>query len=229
MSPLDVADNKVADPHDGTVAYVPPLERTAGQPEPIVEVTQPNGDPLNGWIQYDPVTRLDGFGATIGAFVAHQDALTGQAMVSRIKYSADSAPGQQTFDANTVSPGFGQKVFIIDQQYVSDFSGTAFDVALPDYNREVLEDSNFDAHYNLFNAGGVVYNLGGVNVVRNSKFPLASNITPTFTNGPRWDPDRIYLSIEGGLIDVFDIVNGSHIKTISTDANVTVMASYFEQ
>ena len=35
MSPLDVADNKVVDPHDGTVAYVPPLERTAGQPEPI--------------------------------------------------------------------------------------------------------------------------------------------------------------------------------------------------
>src|SRR5947209_2670737 len=35
MSPLDVADNKVADPHDGTVAYVPPLERTAGQAEPI--------------------------------------------------------------------------------------------------------------------------------------------------------------------------------------------------
>src|SRR6516164_7355089 len=35
MSPLDVADTKVADPHDGTVAYVPPLERTAGQPEPF--------------------------------------------------------------------------------------------------------------------------------------------------------------------------------------------------
>src|SRR5437868_11943130 len=35
MSPLDIADNKIADPHDGTVAYVPPLERTAGQPEPI--------------------------------------------------------------------------------------------------------------------------------------------------------------------------------------------------
>ena len=30
MSPLDVADHKAADPHDGTVAYVPPLERTAG-------------------------------------------------------------------------------------------------------------------------------------------------------------------------------------------------------
>src|ERR1700739_266547 len=35
MSPLDVADNKVADPHDGTVAYVPQLARTAGQREPI--------------------------------------------------------------------------------------------------------------------------------------------------------------------------------------------------
>ena len=35
MSPLDVADNKVADPHDGTVAYVPPLQRTEGQPPPI--------------------------------------------------------------------------------------------------------------------------------------------------------------------------------------------------
>ena len=36
MSPLDVADtNTTADPHDGTVAYVPPLERTAGQPEPF--------------------------------------------------------------------------------------------------------------------------------------------------------------------------------------------------
>ena len=41
MSPLDVADNKVADPHDGTVAYVPPLERTAGQPEPIRSAWRP--------------------------------------------------------------------------------------------------------------------------------------------------------------------------------------------
>ena len=36
MSSLDVADTNItSDPHDGTVAYVPPLERTAGQPEPI--------------------------------------------------------------------------------------------------------------------------------------------------------------------------------------------------
>src|ERR1700741_113674 len=36
MSPLDVADTKITpDPHDGTVAHVPPLERTAVQPEPF--------------------------------------------------------------------------------------------------------------------------------------------------------------------------------------------------
>src|SRR5580704_15894751 len=36
MSQLEVADTNVtSDAHDGTVAYVPPLQRTAGQPEPI--------------------------------------------------------------------------------------------------------------------------------------------------------------------------------------------------
>src|SRR5258708_32646625 len=36
MSQFEVADTNVtADAHDGTVAYVPPLQRTAGQPEPF--------------------------------------------------------------------------------------------------------------------------------------------------------------------------------------------------
>src|ERR1700681_3001519 len=36
MSQLEVADTNVtADAHDGTVAYVPPLQRAAGQPEPF--------------------------------------------------------------------------------------------------------------------------------------------------------------------------------------------------
>jgi hypothetical protein len=36
MSQLEVTENNfAADAHDGTVAYVPPLQRTAGQPEPI--------------------------------------------------------------------------------------------------------------------------------------------------------------------------------------------------
>src|SRR5690242_3937822 len=35
MSPLDVADNKIADTRKASSAYVPPLQRTAGQPPPI--------------------------------------------------------------------------------------------------------------------------------------------------------------------------------------------------
>ena len=62
MSPLDVADNKVADPHDGTVAYVPPLERTAGQPEPIA---------AHGGLSYMSFDR-DG---DAGTAVALEDAL----------------------------------------------------------------------------------------------------------------------------------------------------------
>ncbi len=62
MSPLDVADNKVADPHDGTVAYVPPLERTAGQPPPIA---------AHGGLSYMAFDR-DG---DAGTAVALEDAL----------------------------------------------------------------------------------------------------------------------------------------------------------
>src|SRR5438067_12172130 len=62
MSPLDVADNKVADPHDGTVAYVPPLQRTAGQPEPIA---------AHGGLSYMSFDR-DG---DAGTAVALEDAL----------------------------------------------------------------------------------------------------------------------------------------------------------
>src|ERR1700676_2006013 len=35
MSPLDFADNKVANTHRAAAAYVPPLQRTEGQPPPI--------------------------------------------------------------------------------------------------------------------------------------------------------------------------------------------------
>src|SRR3984885_11203519 len=35
MSPLDVADNKVAVTETASSAYVPPLQRTEGQPPPI--------------------------------------------------------------------------------------------------------------------------------------------------------------------------------------------------
>ena len=64
---------------------------------------------------------------------------------------------------------------------------------------------------------------------RNAKFPLADNILPTFLNGPRWDPDRLYLSLSGKLIEVFDISTGSHLKTITTPRDVSIMATYFSQ
>src|SRR2546430_11599073 len=63
MSPLDVADNKVADPHDGTVAYGPPLQRTEGQPPPIA---------ANGGLSYMSFDR-DGDAGTAKAL---EDALT---------------------------------------------------------------------------------------------------------------------------------------------------------
>jgi YVTN family beta-propeller protein len=180
-------------------------------------------------IVYDPNTPLDGFAHTVGAFIAHQDADEGNAMVSRIAYSADSSPGQATFNAANISPGFGEKVFTFIQQYSSTSSGKALDVALPDYNREIYLTSNFNSHYNLLNVGGTTYSIGGKDIARNSKYPLATNITPNFANGPRWDPDRMYLSIGGGTIDVFDIDSSIRLKTIATQGNVTVMASYFGQ
>src|SRR5215472_9740214 len=63
MSQLEVADTNItADPHDGTVAYVPPLQRTAGQPEPIA---------AHGGLSYMSFDR----GGDAGTAVALQDAL----------------------------------------------------------------------------------------------------------------------------------------------------------
>ena len=81
MSPLDVADNKVADPHDGTVGYVPPLERTAGQPEPIA---------AHGGLSYMAFDR-DG---DAGTAVALEDALAEIASgeSQRVTEMLDKAP-----------------------------------------------------------------------------------------------------------------------------------------
>src|SRR6516225_4280267 len=63
MDQIEVADTNItADPHDGTVAYVPPLERTAGQPEPIA---------AHGGLSYMTFDR-DG---DAGTAVALEDAL----------------------------------------------------------------------------------------------------------------------------------------------------------
>jgi hypothetical protein len=62
MSPLDVADNKVADPQRASSAYVPPLQRTEGQPPPIA---------AHGGLSYMSFDR-DGDAGTAAAI---QDAL----------------------------------------------------------------------------------------------------------------------------------------------------------
>src|SRR5215211_8824919 len=60
MSPLDVADNKVTE--RASSAYVPPLQRTEGQPPPIA---------ANGGLSYMSFDR----GGDAGTAVAIQDAL----------------------------------------------------------------------------------------------------------------------------------------------------------
>ena len=203
----------------GAIAPNNPI--TIGQPL-FRDMNSPRGMAL------DPNSPLDGFAHTIGCFVAHSDAVSGEAMVSRVSYTADSSPGQVTFNANNASPGFGEKVFRVIQQYVSPIAGAGVDVALLDYNREIFEESNFGAHYNLLNVGGTVYSQGGTNIPRNAKYPLASNILPQFVNGPRWDPDRLYLAIEGGFIDVFNVRTGVRLKSIPTDGSPQVLTSYFK-
>src|SRR4029077_11698405 len=63
MSPLDVADNKVADTQRASTAYVPPLQRTEGQPPPIA---------AHGGLSYMSFER----GGDAGTAVALQDALS---------------------------------------------------------------------------------------------------------------------------------------------------------
>src|SRR5437762_11942565 len=63
MSPLDVADNKTAvDKERASSAYVPPLQRTEGQPPPIA---------AHGGLSYMSFDR----GGDAGTAVAIQDAL----------------------------------------------------------------------------------------------------------------------------------------------------------
>jgi YVTN family beta-propeller protein len=183
-------------------------------------------------VTYDPAAPLDTFSHTIGCYVAHNDPISGKALVSRVTYTKDDSPGQTIFNAFVISPSFGTKVFEVTQQYVSDFTGAGMDVALPDYRRDTFETSDWRSHTNLLNAGAVIQGsiAGAAGLFpRNSKYPVSTNLTPAFVNGPRWNPDRVYLLIGGGIIDVFDVTTGLHRKTIPVDGNPTVLTSYFDQ
>jgi hypothetical protein len=55
---------------------------------------------------------------------------------------------------------------------------------------------------------------------------------PFFENGPRWEPDRLYLSVGGAgptLIEVFDVGSGAHLKTVTTPEAVGALTAYFSQ
>src|SRR3954447_22761272 len=85
MSPLDVADNNAADPQRAWTPYVPPLQRTAGQPPPIA---------ANGGLSYMSFDR-DGDAGTTQAI---QDALAliaegeGQRVADMINNAPPGAP-----------------------------------------------------------------------------------------------------------------------------------------
>ena len=180
-------------------------------------------------ITFDPDARLDGFNRSIGCYVAHQDD-QGNALITRITYTKDSLPGAQVF--NTTLFNFaGDKVFDVTSQYIGPTPGVAFDVALPDYNRTRFENEDFASFYNLLNAGATNKQLPTVE--RNWKYPLADVLVPFNADAPRWEPDRMYMSVSGlggqKVIEVFDLQTGQHVKTINTGTQVGVMTSYFSQ
>ena len=167
---------------------------------------------------------------SVGCFVAHQDE-QGRALVSRIVYDKDSTPGPQIFNTALFNPFSGDKVFEVRAQYVSDTTGVAYDVALPDYNRKRFENEDFATFYNLLNAGATTKSFPTID--RNSKYPLATNILPFNLNVARVEADRLYFSVGGSngkkLIEVFDLDTGEHLKTIETPVQVGKLASYFSQ
>jgi hypothetical protein len=167
---------------------------------------------------------------SLGCFVAHQDE-QGRALVSRIIYDKDSSPGPQVFNTTVFNPFAGDKIFEVRAQYVSDTSGVAFDVALPDYNRQRFENEDFASFYNLLNAGATTKSFPTIE--RNSKYPLAQVIQPFNPNVARVEADRVYYSVGGSngkkLIEVFDLDTGEHLKTIETPVQVGKLASYFSQ
>ncbi|MGQ0551935.1 MAG: YncE family protein [Planctomycetota bacterium] len=177
-------------------------------------------------ITYDPQAKASDGALSLGAFVAHKTA-TGRAAVSRISYYKDLFPGQNP--VGSILSVFGGKEFEVVSQYVSTFLGEAYDVALPDYNRTRFENNDFAQFNNLYNAGGTTKSTPITANVRNSKFPLADvPLAPGVFNHPRWEPDRLYLSVSGKIIEVFDL-NGAHLKTITTPKDVSVLTTYFSQ
>jgi len=165
--------------------------------------------------------------ATVAAFVAHQTP-DGRGAASRIAYTADSSPGPSIISG---TPGFDSKTFEITTQYVSDLNEVAFDVALPDYNRDTFEEQNFADDPGLLNLGNLTIQSGNPIMPRNSKYTFApaAGGQAVLPSVPRWRPDRLYLSLAGGVVEVYDIEDGTLLNSIDAPATVTRLATYFRQ
>src|ERR1700733_14750674 len=82
MSQFEVADTNIApDAHDGTVAYVPPLQRPEGQPEPIA---------AHGGLSYMSFDRDGDAGTTVALDDALAEIASGESQ--RLTEMIDKAP-----------------------------------------------------------------------------------------------------------------------------------------
>lgn len=190
-----------------------------GNPD-FLQIVSPRG------IELDPNhPTTDQFGvATIACFVAHQSQ-DGRAAASRIAYTADSSPGINFILGN---PNFGSKTFEITSQYISTLNEVAFDVALPDYSRTKYEQQSFADDPGLLNLGNLPIQTTPL-MPRNAKYTFAPTTAGFTPSVPRWAPDRLYLSLAGGIIEVYDIKDGILLNTIQAPQTVTRLAGYFRQ
>ena len=180
-------------------------------------------------IVYDPTTPYDAQAGTVGAYVAHNDN-NGRALISRVSYSSDDSPGLDFVTPG--NPGFGFKVFTVINQYKSNIVATALDVALIDYTRRFFVEQTWGSGFpSLFNSGSVLLTIPGVNLPRNAKYPLtALGVAGSAANNPRWEPDRVYLTMSGGRIASFDVFNPQLPPTVfNAPQDVSILASYFSQ
>lgn len=172
-------------------------------------------------VLYDPVSPLDVFDETVGCFVLHTNT-AGQATVSRMAYTKDSSPGVNIVLKPITSPSFGGKVFQITQTYNTGLVGEGLDLALPDFDREEVLESNFGTDPGLYNFGALP---------PSRKAPVAFvpfGGGPWFLSAPRWDPGSLYVSVAGHGLVVFYITTGQLRALIPTPQDVVTLSSFFE-
>ena len=169
-------------------------------------------------VAFDPVAPLDAFGNTIGCFVAHRDE-DGQAVVSRVSYLADENPGPNVIDTTSMAPSLLGKLFAVTQRYESGLTADVLDLALADFDLDEVFGQQLSAQFPY------TYNAWGAPPY--GRTPVAE--TPSGWGFPRWTPGRLYLSVEGAGLSVFDVPSAFLLGQVATDEDVTRLTSFFAQ